>query len=205
MDEIELPEVDYPMLMGSLSEYARPRDRISRLLRSGKLVRVKKGLYVRNDRRDPYSREVLANLIYGPSYLSFEFALSFHGLIPEAVTMVSSATTGRRKRFSTPVGEFEYLHLPERFFAPGVEWRPVDSRRGFLIASAAKALFDTLFIRTPRLERIDVEGHLFENLRLDEDEFDRIDFSAIEGALSDCARPSIAAFRGYLRRRKRIG
>jgi len=205
MDAIELPEVDYPTLMGSLSNYARPRDRVTRLLRSGKLIRVKKGLYVRNDRRDPYSREVLANLIYGPSYLSFEFALSFHGLIPEAVTMVSSATTGRHKRFSTPVGEFEYQHLPERFYAPGVEWMPVDTRRGYLIASAAKALFDTLYIRTPGIETADMEAHLFENLRLYEDEFDRIDFGAIEGALSDCARPSIAAFRRYLRRRKRIG
>lgn len=205
MQNVELPELDYPTLMGSLSEYAQPRDRISRLLRSGSIIRVKKGLYVRNDSRDPYSREVLANLLYGPSYISFEYALSFHGLIPEAVFMVSSATTGRHKRFSTPVGEFEYLHLPERFYAPGVEWRPVDSRRGCLIASAAKALFDTLYLRIPRIENDDMEAHLFENLRLDEDEFDRIDFSAIEGALKDCSRPSIAAFRRYLRRRKRIG
>jgi len=57
---------------------SRPRDRVTALLRDGHILRVKKGLYVKNDRKEPFSREILANLIDGPSYLSLEYALAYH-------------------------------------------------------------------------------------------------------------------------------
>ena len=46
--------------------------------------------------------EVLANLIYGPSYVSYEYALTYYGLIPERVFEVTSATTQKNKMFNTP-------------------------------------------------------------------------------------------------------
>ncbi len=189
----DIPEVDYPTLLQALSGYARPRDRITRLLRSGELVRIKKGLYVTEDPRDWYSREVLANLIYGPSCVSLEFALGYHGLIPEAVETVTSVTTARRKRFNTPAGRFEYEHLPESWYSFGVLYETVDPRRGFLIASPEKALADTLYLRTPDIGRGDIEGHLFENLRIDPEDFARLDFSALESSLKDCPRTSVRA------------
>lgn len=198
----DIPELDYPRLMESLKTYSYPRDKVTKLLRSGALIRVKKGLYVRNDPRDPYSREVLANLIYGPSYVSLEYALQYHGLIPEAVRTVTSVTTGRNKSFATPVGNFEYRHMPEVFFAPGSEWFPVDSRRGFMIASSAKALFDILYLESPEIGRGELEAHLFENLRLDKDEFLRIDFASIDPHLRTCGRPVIVALRSLIERGK---
>ncbi len=74
---IPYEEFDYQTLLGALKGYARPRDRITALLRKGVIIRVKKGLYVfgEHERRRPYSREILANLIYGPSYISLEYAL----------------------------------------------------------------------------------------------------------------------------------
>jgi len=167
----ELPEIDYQTLMQALSGYAYPRDRVTKLLRSGELVRVKKGLYVSNDSRDWYSREVLANLIYGPSYVSLEYALRYYGLIPEAVETVTSVTTQKRKRYDTPLGRFEYEHLPVLSYAPGVCYIAVDARRGFLIASPEKALIDTLAVRTPGLKPEEIGQHLFDNLRVDEADF----------------------------------
>ena len=64
---IEHEEFDYQTLLHSLSQYARPRDKISDLLRKGIIIRVKKGIYIFGEdyRRRPFSHEILANLIYG--------------------------------------------------------------------------------------------------------------------------------------------
>jgi predicted transcriptional regulator of viral defense system len=76
-------EFDYQILQDALADYSRPRDKIRNLIKKKEIIRVKKGLYVLGDghRKRPYSRELLANLIYGPSYVSLEYALSYHGLI----------------------------------------------------------------------------------------------------------------------------
>ncbi|MBW1967626.1 MAG: hypothetical protein JRI48_09680 [Deltaproteobacteria bacterium] len=89
-------EFDYQTLLCILSGYARPRDKITDLLRKGDIIRVKKGLYIFGEghRKAPYSREVLANLMYGPSYVSLEYALQYYGLIPERVEALTSVTPG---------------------------------------------------------------------------------------------------------------
>ena len=199
--KFETPEIDYQTLLQALSGYAYPRDRVSRLLRSGELVRVKKGLYVSPDSRDWYSKEVLANLIYGPSYVSLEYALRFHGLIPEAVETVTSVTRQRRKRFDTPLGRFEYEHLPVRSYACAVVYAEVDARRGFLVASPEKALIDTLAVRTPGLKAGEIEQHVFENLRVDEADFKRLDFSLAKAVIQGRASPSVRALLEYVERR----
>jgi len=65
---------DYQTLMVALEEYAHPRDKITDLIRKNNIIRIKKGLYIFGDdyRRYPFSRELLANLIYGPSLLGHE-------------------------------------------------------------------------------------------------------------------------------------
>jgi hypothetical protein len=78
---------DYQLLTACLAHLSKPRDKIHRLLAKGDIVRIRKGLYAFGlaYRRQPLSREVLANLIYGPSYLSLEYA----GSRPRAVTCSS--------------------------------------------------------------------------------------------------------------------
>ena len=107
-------EFDYQTLLHGLGQYSRPRDKISDLLRKGVIIRVKKGIYIFGEdyRRRPYSREILANLIYGPSYISLEYALHYFGLIPERVEAVTSVTTGRSRRYATPIGLFRYRMIP---------------------------------------------------------------------------------------------
>ena len=87
-------EFDYLALLNALKDYARPRDRITLLLRQGEIVRVKKGIYVfgEGSRLRPFSPEVLANRLFGPSYVSLESALWRHGLIPERPEAVTAGT-----------------------------------------------------------------------------------------------------------------
>ena len=170
-------EFDSQVLMTALSGYASPWDKVTRFLRHGDIIRVKKGLYVFGDhlRRRPFSRELLANLIYGPSFVSLDWALSFHGLIPERVEAVTSVTTKRPKSFLTPVGTFIYRQSPRDAFFLGMD-RVEDGDVAFLIACPERALADK--IRDDRGHSIrsarEAARYLFENLRIDASEFARM-------------------------------
>ena len=167
-NQIGREEFDYQALISSLSGYASPRDRITTLLRSGVIIRIKKGLYVFGEhyRKAPYCRELLANLIYGPSFVSLDYALGYYGLIPERVETVTSVTTGRFRRFQTPAGQFTYR--PSPCLSIGVELAG-SKENHYLIALPERALADRLRDdrrgegRTPR----EIERYLVENLRMD--------------------------------------
>ena len=145
--EIMQEEFDYQTLVDCLKGYARPRDKISDLLIKGSIIRITKGLYIFGDdyRRRPFSREILANLIYGPSYISLDYALQHYGLIPERVEAVTSVTTGRSRRFSTPVGLFTYRMISLEAFRVGMDRIEIGDGRAFLMATPAKALADKLY------------------------------------------------------------
>jgi len=169
--KIEHEEFDYQTLLDCLKDYARPRDKISGLLKQGFIIRVKKGLYIFGDayRRRPYSREILANLIYGPSYISLDFALQYYSLIPERVEALTSVTTGRSRRFLTPAGLFAYRKIPLEAFRIGMDRVEIGDDRAFLMATPEKALADKLYdsrgagIHTQK----DLIGYLEDNLRID--------------------------------------
>ena len=164
-------EFDYQTLLHSLRQYSRPRDKISDLLRKGLIIRVKKGIYIfgKDFRRRPFSREMLANLIYGPSYISLEYALHYFGLIPERVEAVTSVTTGRSRKYATPVGLFSYRMIPLAAFRIGMDRVELDDGRSFLIATPEKALADK--IRDDRGNGLQTQGQLMDylenNLRVD--------------------------------------
>ena len=164
-------EFDYQTLLDCLKGYARPRDKISSLLKRGIIIRVKKGLYIFGEqyRQRPFSREILANLIYGPSYISLEYALQYHGLIPERVEAVTSVTTGRSRRFSSPVGLFIYRKIPLPAFRIGVDRTEIEEGRAFLIATPEKALADKIYIdRGPGIRTQKMMSSYLENdLRID--------------------------------------
>jgi predicted transcriptional regulator of viral defense system len=169
-NRIEREEFDYQTLLSALGDYASPRDRITALMRSGAIIRVKKGLYVFGDgyRRKPYCRELLANLIYGPSMVSLETALAYHGLIPERTEAMTSVTAGRARRFETPIGLFVYRPTP--CCSIGVEQAGGEGAQ-FLIACPERALADRIRgerggeVRTQK----EMARYLFENLRIEED------------------------------------
>ena len=141
---ISREEFDYVLLTGALSKYAAVRQKINELLKSGVIIRVKKGLYVFGPAYNqvPVCKEVLANLIYGPSCISLEYALSYHGLIPERVETLTSVTPKRDKEFKTPLGQFSYRYLAADKFSQGIDQVWIDRSHSVLMASAEKALCD---------------------------------------------------------------
>ncbi len=173
-------ELDYTLLMSTLSGYRRPRDKITGLLRKGVLVRVKKGLYVFGPEfaRRPYSRGILANLIYGPSCVSLQYALSRHGLIPEHAAAVTSVTPKRDKLFDTPAGRFTYRYLRPDRYAVGVTRESVDEQSSFLIATPEKALADLLLLQARRIAPKtpgELRRYLIDDLRCDREALSGLD------------------------------
>lgn len=96
-----------------LSEYDSPKSKLSRMAKSGEYFPITKGIY-ETDRYTP--AYLLAGSIYGPSCISFEYALSFYGMIPEAVYTVTSATFVKKKKFETAFGTFTYRDVLQRHF-----------------------------------------------------------------------------------------
>lgn len=164
-------EIDYLLIKNALSEYAHPRAKIQQLLAKGALIRVKKGLYVIGDdyHQAPISLETLANLIYGPSAISLDFALSYYGFIPEHVHSVTSITPQRDKIFNTPVGRFFYRYLPMKKYMIGLTLLNLHDKRHVIIASPEKALLDKVYFSKPLIlqNNQDTENFLFKDLRID--------------------------------------
>ncbi len=168
----KLPNIiDYQTLKDALVSYKSKRDKISHLIKTGEIIRIKKGLYVLNEsyRRGNISLEHVSNLLYGPSYVSLEYALSYYGLIPEKVETLTAVTTGRSREFKTPLGMFTYRNIGLSPFTSGMEIIEFQPDIRFMMASPEKALAD--FIQSqkgiPSQSAIEYEQYLFENIRLD--------------------------------------
>ena len=172
LDRAPSEELDYGFVMDCLTAYKNPRVKLHHLLKINALVRVKKGIYVFGKKfsRRPYSPEVLANMMYGPSYVSLEWACQFYRLIPEKVTTVTSITTQRSRQFQTPLGLFTYDHLPLPVYPAGIILIRFSETQQALVATKEKALADLLVVRRGGFSS---KKHfletLFEDLRIDED------------------------------------
>jgi len=120
---------------------------LKRALKKKRLLRLKKGLYFLNTPLEKRAVDLfeLAQLMYGPSYISLESALSWHEWIPEAVYTTTSVTIKRAATFSTPIGAFKYYHTPQQLFYLGVV-RHSSKENSYLIATPWKALADCFYV-----------------------------------------------------------
>ncbi|MEI8094177.1 MAG: type IV toxin-antitoxin system AbiEi family antitoxin domain-containing protein [Spirochaetales bacterium] len=164
-------------LMQDLAAYGNPKTKLSRLVKSGAVTQVRRGLYVEGSPPPPIA---LAPVIYGPSYLSFEFALAFHRLIPERVSVFTSAAYGKNKdkAFTTPYGEFTYAYLPRAAYPYGLE-RKEEGGYHFLIACPEKALADVVYKRSGIQSPGDVRDLLFDDLRIEPSSLHAFDWNQI--------------------------
>jgi predicted transcriptional regulator of viral defense system len=169
---------DYQLLASYFGDLKKMRDKASSLVAEGKIIRLKKGLYLFGEdwRRSTLHLEVIANLLYGPSCISFEYALGGYGLIAERSQIVTSLTIGDSKVYQTPVGQFEYRAVSAEKFKIGIEYRSLGEAGGYFIASREKALADLVY-RTPGIRTLGQLTHyLFEEMRVDESMFRALDF-----------------------------
>ena len=150
---------------------------------AGKIIRLKKGLYVLDPKVShvALSTELIANQLYTPSYVSMQTALRYYGLIPEAVYTTQSMTLKHTRRFDTPVGRFEYQRVAREAFPIGITSINKQSY-AFLMATPEKALCD-LIAHSPKLYLRylkDVETYLEDDLRMDIEDFLHMDASIFE-------------------------
>ena len=161
--------VNSTVLKAFLSNLKYPKNKISDMEKRGELIRLKKDLYVNNN--VSISKELIANHLYGVSYISLETALSYYGMIPERVYAVRSMTTKRAKTFSSPLGNFEYKAVLADYFCIGIQQEIIENQYAFLIATPTKAVCD-MIVTTPNLRLQSVkamQNYLTEDLRIDFD------------------------------------
>jgi len=174
-------------LLSILGEYRSPNDKIVRMIDDGLLLPIKRGLYAVSPEINgkPLSLTLVANLLYGPSYVSMDYALYHYGIIPERVVEVTSMTTRRGKKYDLAVGRFSYTHSPSEFYAIGIDRVENSDKTGFLMASPEKALCDKLvFTRNLNIKsREAIEKLVFDDLRIDEDSLARFDIKVIEACI----------------------
>lgn len=176
--QTEIEIFDYQLIANYFKRLKNPRNKVASLIAEGRIIRVKKGLYVfgKEWRHAPFSLEMLANLVYGPSCISFEYALAHYGLIAERPTVITSLTIGDTKTFYTPIGTFEYRAIGREKFKIGIEYTNLGEEGGYFIASQEKALADLVY-RTPGIRTLEqLRYHLFEEMRVDETMFRSFDF-----------------------------
>jgi len=113
-------------------------------MRKGHLIMLRRGLYVLSEMKNKTDAMIFATKIYPPSYVSMEMALSFYGIIPEAVFTVTSVTTRKTKEFKTPIGNFSYQKIKKESFG-GFETKKQDEI-SFNLALPEKALVDFLYL-----------------------------------------------------------
>jgi hypothetical protein len=158
----------HPFTMHSPHELVQ----LNHWVKDGHVIRIARGVYTlpEHDRGVELNPLWLANNLYSPSYISLEYALSYYGLIPEAVGTITSITTHKTAVFSTPVGNFSYRHLKNKDFfgfttvkLPGTDYE-------FWMATAEKAVIDFIHLCIPRKSLSDsslfTQGYRFQNLEV---------------------------------------
>jgi hypothetical protein len=184
--------ITHQLLLSFLKDYKRPNDKIKALKTEGVLASIKKGLYIAGPKTGGAKLEngLLANHIYGPSYVSLDTALSYYGLIPERVYEVASMTTKASKEFKTSRGLFTYTHLPLPYYAFGINRINLSSDQCAMIASPEKALCDKI-VSTPGIllrSPAQASAYLLEDLRMDESNLKGLNCEMISSWLTDAPK-----------------
>lgn len=109
--------------------------------KEGDIIALKRGVYLFSDR--PADKIEIAKHLYSPCYLSMEYALNHHGLLPDVAFAMTMVTIKPTRRFQTPVGLFTFQKIKQAAFS------------GFdpdtLMAECEKALVDYLYLNVNHL------------------------------------------------------
>lgn len=161
----------------TLSQFVELPDRslyanINRWVEKGKLVPLKKGLYVTGEYLERMAGnqaylEFIANKLKYPSYLSLEYVLQKYSVLSESVFSFTSITAKSKRIYRNKLGVFVYRSIRDNLFTGYV----IKKNGEFEIkeATKAKALFDYLYLKLFRTRSLDREWR--NSLRLNLDEF----------------------------------
>lgn len=180
------------IMMDLLKDYKRPNDKINELVKKGELTSIKKGLYVTGPKINIAKPEpfLIANHLWGPSYVSMDAALSYWGLIPEKVFEISSLTTRVSKIYKTSVGRFSYMNAPLPYYSFGMKSVQLTPKQVALIASPEKAICDKIITTSGIILRSSrqVREYLIDDLRIDDEKLLELDLGAISSWIRDAPK-----------------
>lgn len=195
LQSIETPYIDAQTLLILFADYRKPREHILRLIKKKELIRLKNGFYLIASKVSsladvPY--EQIANVLYGPSYVSFEWALSFYGMIPERAYTITSATIGKSKEFKTPCGDFSYSTIPDSSYSIGVtQMQAAGFVGGFLIATPEKALADLVYKTCKGLNKEELKNELLESKRIEKENLQQLNKQLLIEICEQYQKPSL--------------
>lgn len=177
-EEIPYDVFSYSTLSNFLNGSANSKHAlIKRAIAQGKIIHLRKGLYCLAEkyRRKPLDFFALAQQMYGPSYISFESSLSYHGWIPESVPIITSASMMRSKEFKTPLGVFSFYRVPSSIFYQHVEAVSSVSLGQSFMARPLKAVMDYVYIHkkdwkglAPLIKSLRIETEFLSKLTMTE-------------------------------------
>ena len=182
----------------NLYEYSNKNTKICREVKNGNLIKIINGLYETNPNINGY---LLAGYIYGPSYLSFDFALAYYGLIPEKVTAYTSATCNKKKKkkYDNQFGTYLYRDVPLEVYPLGIKIIG-EGDYTYQIAIPEKALCDKLYTLNPMKNMTEFESVLFNDLRIDSDEFNKFNIQDIKEISNSYHSTNVDLLYKYMRR-----
>ena len=185
------------MIKNELKNISNVNNKISREIKKGNLIKLKNGLYETDGTIPGY---LLATAIYGPSYLSFDFALSYYGLIPERVVNYTSATYDKKKKksYKNKFGLYLYRDVPKDVYYLEVK---IVEEKGYTyhIATMEKALCDKLYTLNPIRDLKELEYMLFKDLRLDEEKFKTLNRQVIDNLANNYHSTNVNLLAKYMK------
>jgi predicted transcriptional regulator of viral defense system len=172
---------------------------VKRALASGEIVRIRRGLYCLAPKYQKKGVNLctLAQLVYGPSYVSLESALSWHGWIPEAVQAITCVSFKKAKEFTTPLGVFGYDRVPQQVFYTQVERLTDASGNVFLMATPLKALADYVYVHKRDWPGI---KPAISSLRIEPEEIEQVTGDTLEALTRNYSNSRVKRFLGGLRK-----
>lgn len=173
--------------------------KIAREVKKGNLIKLKNGLY----ETDPKTNGMyLGCVLYGPSYISFDYALAHYGLIPERVVKYTLATYNKKKKkeYKNQFGIYIFQDVPKECYSVGIDL-VIEGNYSYQIASPEKALCDKLYTLPPIKNLSDMEIMLFDDLRIDEDEFLNLNYDLICDIEKYYHSTNVTLLKKYFKRR----
>ena len=190
---------DMQLLKQKYKGYKNINQKISFEEKKGNLIRINRGFYTDDIINDG---KVIANICYSPSYLSFEYALSQYGLIPEYVSSYTSAVFGKchNKVYSNKNINLQYFGIPNEVYSDFVLSIKDENGINYLIASKEKALCDELYRKYPVRSIKDLEIMLYDDLRLDYEDLKELNFQNVLKIIPKYHSNTLNVFGKYIKK-----
>ena len=188
--------IDTGVLKSIYGDYRSPNMRVALLEKKGILIRLKRGLFVVSPEISgkQLSLELIANHIYGPSYVSLHYALRYYGLIPEHVFALTSVTTRHTRTFYNQLARFAYHGVSKEYFPIGITMKEEEGVT-FMMATPEKAVCDMLmaekFVPDQSLTRLEI--FFEEDMRIELDDLRQLNPDIIKACMEVSKKKRILA------------